>query len=314
MEHRSVERGIVAAAALARVEELKRIYGGMPMGTRRPAESIAERGPQPKPAARQMWALGDYHAFAKATVWELGPILVRAAGIGPGQRVLDVAAGTGNTAIRAAQAGAEVVASDLTPENFDAGRREARAVGVEVEWTEADAEALPFEDDSFDAVVSSLGAIFAPDHEAVADEMLRVCKPGGTVGMINFRPTGLAADFFDVLGRYAPPLPPNARPPLLWGDEHYVRQLFGDRVESLTMTPHTYTERSAGGAAAYRALFEKTFGPLIGIRASLADQSDRLDALDRDFAAYTETQNRGRPGGPAEYPYDVLIVIARKRR
>jgi ubiquinone/menaquinone biosynthesis C-methylase UbiE len=107
-----------------------------------------------------------------------GPELVAACGISPGQRVLDVAAGTGNVAIRAAEAGATVVASDLTPENFEAGRREARDRGVELDWVEADAEALPFADGEFDVVTSSAGAIFAPDHQAVADEMLRVCRPG----------------------------------------------------------------------------------------------------------------------------------------
>ena len=161
-----------------------------------------------KAAERAMWALGDYHTFAKATVWDLGPELVAACGISPGQRVLDVAAGTGNVAIRAAEAGAQVVASDLTPENFEAGRREARNRGVELEWVEADAEALPFGDDEFDVVTSSLGAIFAPDHQAVADELVRVCRPGGTIGMINFTPEGLAAAFFGTFARHAPPPPP----------------------------------------------------------------------------------------------------------
>jgi ubiquinone/menaquinone biosynthesis C-methylase UbiE len=131
--------------------------------------------------------------------------------------VLDVATGTGNVAIRAAEAGAHVVASDLTPENFDAGRREAAAVGVELEWVEADAEALPFADGAFDLVTSSAGAIFAPNHQAVADELLRVCRHGGTIGMINFTPEGLAGEFFGIFGRYAPPPPPGALPPVLWG-------------------------------------------------------------------------------------------------
>ena len=141
-----------------------------------------------KATERAMWALGDYHRFAKETVWELGPVLVEACGIAAGQRVLDVAAGTGNVAIRAAETGAEVVASDLTPENFEAGRREARACGVELEWVEADAEALPFDDGAFDVVTSSLGAMFAPDHQRVADELLRVCRPGGTIGCWRSRP------------------------------------------------------------------------------------------------------------------------------
>ena len=197
-----------------------------------------------KTAHRAMWALGDYHRFAKATVWGLGPVLVKACGVSPGHRVLDVATGSGNTAIRAAQAGARVVATDLTPENFEAGRREAREQGVELEWMEADAEALPFGDEEFDVVTSSLGAMFAPRHQAVADQLLRVCRPGGTIGMLNFTPEGIAADFFGVFASYAPPPPPDALPPLLWGREEHVQKLFGDRIDSLTMTRAEYVEQA----------------------------------------------------------------------
>ena len=156
-------------------------------------------------SVRTMWALGDYHRFATATVWGLGPVLVDACGVSAGQRVLDVAAGTGNVAIRAAQAGASVVASDVTPENFDAGRRAAREAGVDLEWVEGNAEALPFGDGEFDVVTSCFGAMFAPDHQATASELLRVCRPGGVIGMINFTPEGAGGDFFRVLGSYAPP-------------------------------------------------------------------------------------------------------------
>jgi ubiquinone/menaquinone biosynthesis C-methylase UbiE len=263
-------------------------------------------------AARTVWALGDYHRFAKATVWELGAVLVEACAISAGQRVLDVAAGTGNTAIRAALAGARVVASDLTPENFEAGRREAEAQAVELDWVEADAEALPFADGEFDVVTSTVGAIFAPNHRAVADEMLRVCRPGGTIGMINFTPEGLISDFFGALAPYAAPPPPGALPPPLWGSEEHVRELFGDRVESLAMTRREYVER-ADSPRDYRELFKQTFGPVVAIYASLADQPDRLAALDGDFLDFAERSNRGAPDGPAEYRYEYLLVVARKR-
>ncbi len=253
------------------------------------------------------WALGDYHAFAQATVWEVGPVLVKACGIGPGDRVLDVAAGTGNTAIRAAEAGAKVVASDITPENFEAGRHEAARRGVEVAWVEADAQNLPFDDDSFDAVTSSFGAIFAPDHRAVADEMLRVCRPGGTVGMANFTPTQLG-EFFGVLAPYAPP--PEGPPPGLWGTEEHLGELFGDRVAELAITPGTYVER-ADGPEAYRELFKATFGPVVAIYEALADDPARRERLDADFLDFARRANRGAPGGPAEYPYDYVLVIAR---
>src|SRR5690606_14542867 len=125
-----------------------------------------------------------------------------------GMRVLDVAAGSGNVAIRAAQAGAEVVASDITPENLEAGKRHAKDLGVALEWVEADAQALPFADHAFDVVTSVFGALFAPDHGRVADEMIRVCKPGGTIAMANFTPEGLFADFMRVFAPYAPPPAP----------------------------------------------------------------------------------------------------------
>lgn len=265
-----------------------------------------------KAATRAAWALGDYHAFAKETVWELGPVLVRACGISPGQRVLDVAAGTGNTAIRAAEAGAEVVASDLTPENFDAGRREAVAHGVELDWVEADAQALPFADGEFDAVTSSVGALFAPDHQAVADEMVRVCRPGGTIGMINFTPEGLISDFFGALAPYMPPPPEGAQPPPLWGDEEHVRELFGDRVEALEMTRDSYVER-ADSPEDYRELFKRTFGPVVATYATLAGDPERAAALDRDFLDFATRANSGRPEGAAEYRYEYLVVVARRR-
>jgi ubiquinone/menaquinone biosynthesis C-methylase UbiE len=266
-----------------------------------------------KAAHRAMWALGDYHTFARATIWDLGPVLVEACGISPGHRVLDVAAGTGNTAIRAARIGARVVAADLAPENFAAGRREARAQGVELEWMEADAEMLPFADEEFDVVTSSFGAMFAPNHQTVADQLLRVCRPGGTIGMLNFTPEGLAADLFGVLAPYAPPPPSGAPPPVLWGSEGHVRKLFGDRVESLEMRRAEYMER-AGSPEEYYELFKKTFGPVVAIYASLTDQPARAAELDRDFLDFVTRANRGPRGGPACYCYEYLLVTARKRR
>ena len=266
-----------------------------------------------KSATRAMWAAGDYHRFATETVWGLGPRVVEATGITAGQRVLDVACGTGNVAIRAAEAGARVVASDLTPEHFKAGRDEARQRGVELEWVEADAENLPFADGEFDVVTSSLGAIFAPDHRRVADELLRVCCPGGTIGMLNFTPEGLAADFFGTLGPYMPPPPPGALPPLLWGSEDHVRDLFGDRVTSLEMTRDTYVEQAASPRD-YVELFTRTFGPAVAIRGALADDPSRAAAFDRDFLDFAVRANTGDPTAPAEYRYEYLLVIARKQQ
>ncbi len=268
-----------------------------------------ENSVEPRPP-RAMWALGDYHRFAKATVWELGEVLVDACGVQAGQRVLDVAAGTGNTAIRAAQRGASVVASDLTPENFDAGRREASACGVELEWVEADAQALPFGDGEFDVVTSSFGAMFAPDQQAAADELVRVCKPGGTVGMINFTPR--TDPFFDLLAAYLPPPSPGELPPTAWGRKEHVRELFGDRVSSLELKRDEYVERAATPDD-YVALFEQTFGPVVAIERSLSGDPERAAAFAGEFRELARVANVGPPGGPAEYSYEYLLVLARKR-
>src|SRR3712207_4540363 len=134
---------------------------------------------------RAMWASGDYASMVETFLLPLGPRLVEACGIEAGVRVLDVAAGTGNASIPAAQLGAQVTASDLTPELFEAGRRRAEAAGVEIEWVEADAERLPFDDESFDVVISSIGAMFAPHHEEVADQLVRGCRGGGTIGLLR---------------------------------------------------------------------------------------------------------------------------------
>lgn len=173
---------------------------------------------------RAMWAQGDYPAVAAEIIPELGPILVEACGLrgGGGQvasgaagrpvRLLDVAAGSGNAAIPAALAGASVVASDLTPELFEAGRRLAADRGVEVEWRQADAEALPFQDDEFDTVLSCVGVMFAPHHQAAADELVRVCRPGGTIGLLSWTPEGFLGQMLATMSRICRPRRPVRSP------------------------------------------------------------------------------------------------------
>lgn len=262
--------------------------------------------------ARAVWRLGDYHRFALEQMWEIGPIVVEASGISPGQRVLDVAAGSGNVAIRAAEAGADVVALDITPENLEAGRKEAEARGVVLEWVEGDAQALPFGDGEFDVVTSSFGAIFAPDHQKVADELLRVCRPGGTIGMTSFPPVGMAADIFGVIAPYMPAPPSGTLSPLLWGTVEHVKNLFGDRVESLQMREMVYTER-APSPQEYVDLYKETFGPVISVYEALQDEPDRVATLDREFLDFAERADRGTPGDWAEYPYEYMLVVARTR-
>jgi SAM-dependent methyltransferase len=253
-----------------------------------------------KTRQRAMWASGDYHAFATASLWDFGPLLVRATGISPGQRVLDVAAGTGNVAIRAAEAGAEVIASDLTPENFGAGRREAEAHGVQIEWVEADAEALPFGDAEFDVVTSSVGAIFAPHHQAVADELLRVCRPGGTVGLIAMVPDGAVVSMFEVIARYAKEPVLGEQSPIEWGREEHVRELFGDRAEL------TFERRSFDPSPLADVKLFKRHHPVARmLYGELAAEPERIEALNRDLDAMAE---RWRDDAQR-----VLLILARKR-
>jgi ubiquinone/menaquinone biosynthesis C-methylase UbiE len=260
------------------------------------------REPEFKSRQRAIWALGDYHAFATASIWDFGPLLVEACGISPGQRVLDVAAGTGNVAIRAAEAGASVVASDLTPENFGAGRREARAHGVELEWVEADAEALPFDDGEFDVVTSAVGAIFAPHHRAVADELVRVCRPGGTIGLIAVVAAGAVLDLFGIIRRYTDGLLVGPESPLDWGTEAHVRGLFGERVESLSFDYRSLEPNPLADIG-----FMKRHHPvLVAIYGELADQPERAAALDRELAAL-ELRRR-------DEAQEFVVIVARKRR
>ena len=261
-----------------------------------------------KAGTRRAWALGDYHRFASDLVWSLGAELVSACRIGPADRVLDVAAGSGNTALRAAEAGATVVASDLTPENMAAGRRAAERAGLPIDWVEADAEDLPFADAEFDVVTSSVGAMWAPDHQRVADELLRVCRPGGTIGMINFTADGLLSGFLDVFAGYAPPPPPWASSPLLWGDPAHIRHLFGDRVSGLEIRSATYTERVPGGPRGYCQYYKETFGPVAAVYASLTPR--QAADLDRDFLSFATRNNAGPAGGAAELDYQYIRVIA----
>jgi 2-polyprenyl-6-hydroxyphenyl methylase/3-demethylubiquinone-9 3-methyltransferase len=152
--------------------------------------------------------------------------------------------------------------------------------------------------------------MFAPDQQRVANELLRVCKPGGTIGMLNFTPEGLAADLFDVLAPWAPPPPPRAPSPLFWGSEGHVRQLFGDRA-LLEMRRARYVEEAQSPEEYYR-LFRKTFGPVVAVHASLRDRPESAAELDRAFLGFATRANRGPRRGPARYEYEYLLVIARK--
>lgn len=257
---------------------------------------------------RAMWALGDYPAVATEVIRALGPILVSSCDIRAGDRVLDVAAGSGNAAIPAALTGATVVASDLTPELFEVGRRDAAAAGTALTWQEADAEALPFDDASFDVVLSCVGVMFAPHHQVSADELVRVTRPGGRIGLLSWTPGGFIGRMFATMKPYAPPPPPGAQPPPLWGDESHVRSLLGERVTGVeARTAMLRVDRFATGDE-FRDFFKATYGPTIAVYRAIADEPDRVAALDRELADLARSHDLG--GGAMDWEY--LLLTARR--
>ncbi|GGX23331.1 class I SAM-dependent methyltransferase [Streptomyces lomondensis] len=261
---------------------------------------------------RAMWAQGDYPSLAAEVISELGPVLVEACGVRSGQRVLDVGAGTGNAAIPAALAGAEVVASDLTPELFEAGRRVAEERGARLTWQEADAEALPFGDAEFDTVLSCVGVMFAPHHQRAADELVRVCRPGGTIGLLSWTPQGFIGRMFATLKPYAPPPPPGAQPPPLWGDEDHARALLGDRVTDVRAERRTVRVDRFATPEMFRDYFKERYGPTITVYKNIAGDPDRVAALDRDLVALARDADLGTGQGGTVMDWEYLLLTARR--
>ena len=260
---------------------------------------------------RAMWASGDYPSMVETFLLPLGPRLVAACGIGPGMRVLDVAAGTGNASIPAAQAGADVVASDLTPELLEAGRRRAADAGVTLDWVEADAERLPFDDASFDVVISAIGAMFAPHHQDTADELVRVCRPGGTIGLLSWTPEGTIGQLFKTIGPFAPPPPPGAQSPPLWGSEAHVRELFGDRVELRSKERDVLEVTAFERPADWAEHFRSRYGPTIAARKNAA-KNGREAEFDAALDGFAQEANRGTPER-ARYEKEYLLTVATRK-
>ncbi|GAA0661299.1 class I SAM-dependent methyltransferase [Streptomyces thermocarboxydovorans] len=259
---------------------------------------------------RAMWAQGDYPTVAAEIIPQLGEILVRAAGVSPGDRVLDVAAGSGNAAVPAALAGAEVVASDLTPELLETGRRLAEKQGAELRWQEADAEALPFDHASFDVVLSCVGVMFAPHHQKAADELLRVCRPGGTVALLSWTPEGFLGSMLTAMKPYAPPPPPGAQPPPLWGDESHVRALFGDRITDVTAERRMATVDRFASPEEWRDYFKQRYGPTISVYKAIGDDTERAAALDRELAELARRHDRGPGADGTVMDWEYLLFTA----
>ena len=257
---------------------------------------------------RQTWASGDYHVIA-AIIVPISERMCDTIDLRAGQHVLDVATGSGNVALVAAETGASTVGLDLVPELLDVARSRAAAAGVEIEWVQGDAEALPFPDGSFDSVTSVFGIQFAPRHQVTADELVRVCRPGGTIGLVNWTPEGLIGQMFQIMGRYLPAPPAFASAPPLWGDEQHVRELFADHDVSLSFTRATNLF-AFDTVEAYQTFFEERYGPTIKAQEKLAPQGSWEDcrAELRELFERLNTATDGSCRIEAEY---VAISISR---
>jgi SAM-dependent methyltransferase len=260
---------------------------------------------------RAMWASGDYPLMVETFLLPLGPRLVDACGIAPGLRVLDVASGTGNAAIPAAQRGAAVTASDLTPALLAAGAERPEAQALELDWIEADAENLPLADESYDVVMSSIGVMFAPHHQAAANELVRVCRPGGTIGLLSWTPEGMIGALFAAMKPFAPPPPPGASSPPLWGSEAHLRELFGDRVDLHTIARDVLGITAFERPRDYGEHFKAYYGPTIAARANAVRNGVEAE-FDAALDAFSDEWSHGT-SSPARFEQEYLLAVGTRR-
>lgn len=261
-----------------------------------------------KDAARSVWGLGDYDAMMRTEgLYEVGGRLVRQLGVATNERVVDVACGTGNAAIPAAEAGARVTGVDLAPEMLQIARARSEEAGVTVDWVEGDAEDLPLPDGHADVVLSTFGCMFAPRHEVVADELARVLAPGGRLGLCAWTPDGVFGDFFRIVAGYLPPDPEFVDPPLGWGEPSRVRELFEGTGLTLTFERRAWEITHPSVDAAVDC-YADNLGPVVQARA-LTQGDGRWPDLRAELAdlfARHATGN-GRVVVPAAY----LVITGR---
>jgi len=254
------------------------------------------------------WSSGDY-AVIGTTLQITGEMLCEAVDVAAGEQVLDVAAGNGNASLAAARRGCEVTASDYVPALLEGTRARAAAEGLTIDVKEADAEALPFADATFDVVLSTFGVMFTPDHVGAAAELTRVCRPEGRIGLANWTPEGFIGQMFKIVGRYAPP-PAGVRSPLEWGTESRLAELFGTDVQALEVQRRNFVFRYRS-AEHWLDTFRTYYGPTYKAFAALdaAGQS----AFEHDLLALANEHNTA-PMGALRIPSEYLEVVAVKAR
>jgi SAM-dependent methyltransferase len=260
-----------------------------------------------KARSKVVWSSGAYEKIA----WITSPLadrLVEEADLRAGSTVLDVATGTGHVALAAARRFCQVTGIDLVESLIEIAKRRAAVEELEVDFRVGDAQALEVPDDAFEYVFSAIGVMFAPDQQAVADELVRVCAPGGTIGMVNWVPNGFIGELFKTIGKHVPP-PPEVKPPSLWGNEEHVRGLFGERVSSLSFKPGILTQRYLTPEH-FADFFLTHYGPTLKAFESLGVE-EKQQAFKADLVALAERFNRAE-GGSAALEAEYAIVLATK--
>jgi ubiquinone/menaquinone biosynthesis C-methylase UbiE len=256
--------------------------------------------------ARKLWSSGDYPS-AMHVIASVGPRVVETAGVTGDDVVLDVACGSGNATIPAAQTGAQVTGLDITPELLEAGRKAATDAGVEIEWIEGDAQDLPFDEASFDVVTSVFGCMFAPDHRKTAAELVRVLKPGGRMVVATWRPEGNVGRMFSTIASHMPPPPEGFEPPPLWGKEDHIRAIFEGTGIELELEPTT-VEFTADSPDAYLEEMERDLPPIAMARENL--EPSKWDALRSDLQTLYKETNESDSAFSA--PQEYILIKGRK--
>jgi SAM-dependent methyltransferase len=243
--------------------------------------------------ARTLWSAGDFPRAAQQ-IAAVGETTVVRAGIQPGDVVLDVACGAGNATIPAARTAARTVGLDITPELIEAGKKAAADAGVEIEWVEGDAQDLPFDDESFDVVLSVFGCMFAPDHAKAAAELARVLKPGGRMVVAAWRPEGNVGRMFGMIAQHMPPPPEGFQPPPLWGVDDHVREIFDGTGMELELEPTT-VDFTADSADQFFVEFERDLPPIVMAKKGLEPQG-KWEALRSDLKNLYDESNEADDG------------------
>src|SRR5262245_20937937 len=260
-----------------------------------------------KQQQRAMWAMGDFPTVAEQ-IAEVGRAAVEAASVSGGDTVLDVACGAGNATIPAAKTGAQATGLDITPELLEAAQAAAADAGVQIEWIEGDAEQLPFDDESFDAVTSVFGGMFAPDHRVAAAEIARVLKPGGRMAVCAWTPEGRIGKFFITMANYMPPPPEGFEPPILWGTEDHAREIFDGTGMDLEFERQA-VEFQAESAEEMMDRTENKLPPVVAAKAML--EPERWQELRAKIVQLTEEENEAEDGS-YRAPMEYLVIRGTK--